>query len=178
MKKLKEVCDTFPLFTLREGNYNVHFDEQSLNQGVYEYLKSVTPDRKLQNVLAGNNLLYGGVPDKTPLYIHALINYSFINSSWRLVDGSAQLATAIEDSIKQSGGVILRNHEAQKFIFENNELKYLQLADSQKIEAKYFISNIHPVTTLQMIDNPLIHKAYRDRINSLENTIEIGRAHV
>ncbi len=170
IKKLKTICNAFPFHDLSKSSSDIS-DFNILNESIYSYLSSLTPNKTLQNILAGNNLLYGGVPDKTPLYIHSLIIYSFINSSWRLVDGSAQLATAIENSIKQNGGTILRNQEATKFIFENNQIKYIQLKNDERIEGTHFISNIHPVNTLNMIDGSYINKAYRNRIHSLENTI-------
>jgi len=170
INKLKSICDSFPLFDLNKNSYNINsFDV--FNESAYGYLNSLTSNKILQNVLAGNNLLYGGVPDKTPLYIHALIIYSFINSSWRLVDGSAQLASLLAESIKNNGGTILLNQEVKEIISVNKVIKSVRLTDGQQIEANQFISNIHPVNTLKMLDDSAINKAFRNRIHSLENTI-------
>ena len=170
INKLKSICDSFPLFDLNKNSYNINsFDV--FNESAYGYLNSLTSNKILQNVLAGNNLLYGGVPDKTPLYIHALIIYSFINSSWRLVDGSAQLASLLAESIKNNGGTILLNQEVKEIISVNKVIKSVRLTDGQQIKANQFISNIHPVNTLKMLDDSAINKAFRNRIHSLENTI-------
>lgn len=177
IKKLKHICDQFPLYNLDTENINVNYTDL-FSEGAYNCIKSITTNKILQNVLAGNNLLYAGVPDKTPLYVHALITYSFISSSWRCIDGSYQLAKILGDSIKNNGGTILRNSEVKKLEFENDVLKYAQLADSEKIEAKNFISNIHPVNTLRMIDGSYFSKAYINRINSLENTISVFTLYV
>ncbi len=158
--KLKTISDYFPLFNLSKKQPNI-IDSKLFNESAYGFINSITSDKKLQNVLAGTNSLYAGVIDKTPLYIHALINYSFINSAWRLIDGSFQLAKLLADSITENGGVVLKKHEANKFIFENNNIKYIDLSNSERIEAKHFISNVHPAKTLQMIDEHHIKKAYR-----------------
>ncbi|MBL7105652.1 MAG: NAD(P)/FAD-dependent oxidoreductase [Bacteroidales bacterium] len=168
--KLKTISDYFPLFNLGKEQPNI-IDSKIFNESAYGFINSITSDKKLQNVLAGTNSLYAGVKDKTPLYIHALINYSFINSAWRLIDGSFQLAELLADSITENGGTILKKHEANKFFIENNSIKYIELSNSERIEAKYFISNVHPAKTLQMIDEHQIKKAYRKRIIGLENTI-------
>jgi all-trans-retinol 13,14-reductase len=168
--KLKEIGNSFPLYNLQSGNYRTQSTE-SFDLSVSGFLKSLTNNTKLQNVLAGTNLLYAGVPDKTPLYIHSLIMHSFINSAWRLVDGSHQLAIAIAKSIKSNGGEVLRNTEAMHFKFKGNQISSIETKDGDIIEADTFISNAHPATTLKMIDGSYINKAYRNRITSLENTI-------
>ena len=37
------------------------------------YIESITTNKKLQNVLAGTNILYAGAANKSPLFVHALI---------------------------------------------------------------------------------------------------------
>ncbi len=167
---IEEISNLFPLFNLDKDQPNI-IDNDIFNISVNGYLSSVTSNRKLQNVLAATNSLYAGVPDKTPLYIHALINYSFISSAWRLVDGSSQLAKHLSDSIKKNGGDVMMNCEAKKLVFEKKIPKFVKLTNSERIESKFFISNVHPVKTLQMIDRQFVKKVYRKRINSLENTM-------
>ena len=176
VNKLKEICSSLPLYNLEEHKSSrlVGIDNKYLHANTYEFIKSCTTNIKLQNVLAGTNQLYAGVRNKTPLYIHALIINSLINSAWKLIDdGSFQIAKLLSQSIINNNGTILKNSEAKKFISStsDNKLKFLELTNSQRIEAKYFISNAHPDTTLKMIDPHKIRKAYRSRINSLENTM-------
>ena len=168
--KLKEIGNSFPLYNLQSVNYKTQ-NPESFDQSVDGFLQSITKNRTLQNVLAGTNLLYAGVPKKTPLYIHSLIMHSFINSSWRLVDGSHHLAIALANNIKANGGKVIRNTEAKQFIFDNNRISAVITKNDEIIEADTIISNVHPATTLKMIDGNYVNKAYRNRIMSLENTI-------
>jgi len=172
INKLKNICQQFPLYNLDLNSAKIDYSDL-FSESTFNYIQSITSDKALQNVLAGNNLLYAGVPDKTPLYLHSLITYSFISSSWRLIDGSSQLAKILEKTIINNGGTILRRSEVKKLVFENDVLKYAELGNAERIEGSHFISNIHPVNTLKILEGNYLHKAYRDRLNSLENTIPV-----
>jgi all-trans-retinol 13,14-reductase len=94
---IKDVCSKFPLYNLRKGN----FIEKAgvLEIDTQTFIESVTPNKRLQNVLAGTSLLYAGVPYKTPLYVHALVLNSYIESSYRFMDGGSQIARALSHEI-------------------------------------------------------------------------------
>ena len=170
VKEMAEVCRFFPLYTL-DGQRDTDSKEKYLNVSAYDFLCSVTPNKKLREVLGGMNSLYAGVKEKTPLYIHALINSSFIRSAWRFVDGSSQLAARIEDVIKSNGGKVIRSAKVVKLSGENNAVNYAELENGERIYADRFISNIHPAPTLKLLDPSLVKKAFHKRIGSLENTI-------
>ncbi len=167
---LERVCNCFPFYNLDNSN-SIKIDEKDLSTSVYQYLNFTTQDAKLQQVLGGLNSLYAGVKEKTPLYVHALINYSFIKSSWRFVDGSSQLAERIADVVRANGGVIMRSAEVKSFDGSTNNIDHVKLTDGQYIYADTYISNLHPSTTFNMINADLSKKAYKIRINSLQNTM-------
>lgn len=171
MVKIRTVCQQFPLYNLDfEGDGQIDY-EDLFSENAFDFIRSITQNETLQQVLAGNNLLYAGHPEKTPLYLHALITYSFISSAWRFVDGSQQLATAIEQIIKANGGLILRNSEVVKLEVNAGKVAYAVLADGSQIRGSTFISNIHPENTLKLTDKTHFTKAFQKRIQSLENTI-------
>ncbi len=175
--QLRRICEDFPMYNVRSGrmaDINPEFMETSIT----DFLKSITPDKRLQNVLAGNNLLYAGIPGRTPVFMHALILNSYIQSSWKFVGGSSQLSLQLARTITDNGGAIMRNSKAEQLIFDRDGLKNVRLSDSQQIEGKYFISNIHPSKTLQMLEAGRIRPAYRNRINSLRNTISSFSLHL
>lgn len=166
--QLGSVCNQFPLYNIDAPlDFNTNVFE---GKSAYEYLSSVTPNYDLQQLLAGTNLLYAGVKNKTPMYIHALINYSFISSAWRIPGGSHQLVQLLAKTIINNGGTILRRKQVEKLIIEKNEIKYVQLTDGNKLAARYVISNMHPTTTLSMLEGDFARKAYYKRIQGLENT--------
>ena len=175
VQKLKEIrtslSDTFKRTRDVDPMKNmVYF---SIN--TYEYIRSITKNVKLQNVLAGLNSLYSGVPETNPLYVHAIINNSLIESAWRFVDGGDQIASCFAESIEKNGGVILKNSEVKRLVMDANDqkLEYVELANKEQIRGKNFISNIHPVKTFEMLKSKLIRKVFTNRINSIEHTISV-----
>jgi len=169
MNYLNEVSSSFPLYSL--GSTSQAIDAKYLHVNAYDYIKNTISDSRLQQVLAGLNSLYGGVADKTPLYVHALINSSFIRSSWRLVDGSSQLPRAIAKTITNHGGVIRRRTRVVKLGGEKSGVQYAELENGERITAKRFISNVHPSVTLNLVDENITKRAHKQRINQLSNTM-------
>jgi all-trans-retinol 13,14-reductase len=167
--KILEVCDVFPLYNLRSGSFLekagvLELDAQS-------FIESLTQNKKLQSVLAGSNLLYAGQSYKTPFYVHALVINSYIESSWRFIDGGSQIGRFLAREIISREGVILKHIDVRKLEEENGEIKFAEAVDGKRYFGKTFISNVHPQQTLEMVASDRIKKAYRSRINGLENSI-------
>jgi all-trans-retinol 13,14-reductase len=168
--KIKDVCKKFPLYNLRSGG------EYSEKESVLEidtkaFIESVTSNKKLQVVLAGNNSLYAGQPGKTPFYVHALILNHYIESSWKCIDGGSQIGKIMAKNIRERGGTILRHSEVKKIAAEDGRIAYVELANGSRIYAKIFISNMHPVKTLEITESELIKNIYRKRLKGLENSV-------
>ncbi|MBN1416858.1 MAG: NAD(P)/FAD-dependent oxidoreductase [Bacteroidales bacterium] len=170
LEQIRGICHSISLYTFSEKPFNI-FENKALGIGAAEFIRSMISDPRLQNVIAGNNLLYAGHEKKTPLFVHALINNSFIESAWRIADGSHQLVKLLADKITGNGGTILRNAKAEKFIIENDRIKSVVLANGEQVEGNYFICNTHPAQLLSMTDSPKIRNRFSYRISTLEDTI-------
>lgn len=168
---IKEVCSKFPLYNLRKGDYLEKI--AALEMDTRTFIESITNNRKLQNVLAGTSLLYAGEPDKTPLYVHALVLNSYVESSWRFVNGGSQIARLLSRQIVAAGGRIVNYTEITKLEEQEGKIVYAESVSGEKFYADIFISNAHPVKTMDMIDSDRIKKAFRTRIKSLENSISV-----
>ncbi len=166
---IKDVCNKFPLYNLRSGGLSDKLD--ALETDTKSFIETLTKDVTLQNVLGGTNLLYAGQADKTPFYVHALVINSYIESSYRFVDGGSQIARFLAKEITTRGGVILRDTKVTKLVEEEGLIQYAEMHDGKKIYGDKFISNIHPQQTLELAGSEVIKKAYRNRIKSLENSI-------
>ncbi len=166
-----EVAKESPLYNINEINDNVFLSPHTVKWSVNEFINSITKDRVLQNVLTGNLPLYAGKKDKTPMYIHALIHNFYIQSAYRIVGGSDSIAKSLANSINKFGGEILTNSEVEKINCNDERAISVELKNGETIEAKSFISNMHPQLTLEKLNTPLIRKAYRERVTNLENTI-------
>ncbi|MEP7255717.1 MAG: NAD(P)/FAD-dependent oxidoreductase [Ferruginibacter sp.] len=168
--KIKEVCSKFPLYNLRTGG-DVNEKTAVLGIDTRTFIESITSDKKLQAVLVGNSMLYVLQSGKTPFYVHAMILNSYIESSWKCIDGGSDIGKIMVKNIREHGGVIHRNTEVKKIVVEDGKVSSVELADGSPVYGKHFISNMHPVRTLEMTDSNLIKNAYKSRIKNLENTI-------
>lgn len=166
---VKDVCSKFPLYNLRSGDY---FEKVGiLELDTKTFIESITSNTKLQNILAGTNLLYGGAANKTPFYVHALVINSYIESSWRFVDGGSQIARALTKEITSRGGKLVKHAKVVSLKEDDGKIIYAETETGEKYYGNLFISNIHPTKTLELTDSELIKKAFRNRIKGLENSI-------
>ncbi|OFX80058.1 MAG: hypothetical protein A2X12_10530 [Bacteroidetes bacterium GWE2_29_8] len=170
IKDMKHVCNSFPFYTLNDSMDLSAIGLNKLQTNAYNYLSSITSNNKLNNILGGMNSLYAGVQAETPLYIHSLINYTFIKSAWRIIDGGSQLAARIADEIYKNGGIIRLSKKVVSF-GGDKKVDYVDTEDGERIYAKKIISNIHPKVTLDIVDRNINKMAFKSRISSLENTI-------
>ena len=67
----------------------------SMETSVSELTASCTSNSKLQNVLAWNNVMYGGRKNKIPAYVGALMTQFYIERASRFIGGSQHLADAL-----------------------------------------------------------------------------------
>jgi all-trans-retinol 13,14-reductase len=167
---IQSICKKFPLYNLRSGGQYKE-KEAVLGMDTKTFIESLTQNKKLQAVLAGNNILYAGQPGKTPFYIHALILNSYIESAWKCVDGGSQIAKYLAQNIRNNGGSVLCNHEVKKIKDENGKIGYVELEDGSRWAAENYISNMHPVKSMEILETNLIRPAYKNRIKNLENSI-------
>jgi all-trans-retinol 13,14-reductase len=170
-EEMMRICNNFPMYYLRsQGTYQ---DNTVFTQGVKEFIESITDNKKLQNVLAGTNLLYAGIADKTPLYIHALVVNSYIESAMKCKQGGDQIAKLIARVIKENGGDILRKQKAIQLEVIDGVAHHLVLESGEKLTAETFISNIPPLQTLELTDSHVIRQVFRNRIKNLDNSISV-----
>lgn len=170
IQKIKETCADFPMYNLSSEKkdftnaWHLQIDSQSV-------INSIFKDPVLQKVIGANNMLYAGVAGKTPFYVHALVVNSYIESSYRCIDGSSQIARIMSNNIKAMGGEILNYHEASRFNFNGSTIESVELTNGEHIEGKTFVSAIDLSKTIDMVDGPQLRSAYKNRIKGLENTI-------
>lgn len=169
LKKIWEITDRFPLLHLDKFK-SIAKGENYLIGGAWDFIKSIHTNERFRNVLGGTNILYGGDERKTPFYVHALVNRQFIESAWRFVDGSQQLADALMMQIRKNGGELLNNSKVHKINFQDDKNVSVEIQTGDQFYAKKLISNVHPGATLKLIDDSRLKKVYRKRINNLSDT--------
>jgi all-trans-retinol 13,14-reductase len=166
--KIRATCDSFPLYNLKwEGKY----DSEILAINTKQYIDELTDNKKLRAVLAGSNFLYAGIEDKSPFYVHALSVNSYIQSSWRCINGGSQITKQLIKQLKKHGGEIYKYKEVVQFDVEDNTVNSARMKDGSSVSADIFISNVDPKITLKMAGEEKFRKSYVKRIQSLEGVI-------
>lgn len=173
VNKLQEVGNLIGIDTLKQGliaqNGMKHFYTSASG-----LIDEMFEDQTIKSVLAGTSMLYGGLKDYSTFYHHAMINNSYIESSYRFVDGTMQIAEQLIEVIRKNGGSVFNKKEVTRFIVEDDKVKAVEINNDEIVEADYFISNVHPKRTFQLVDKTrTIKKAYLSRINSLKNSFGI-----
>jgi phytoene dehydrogenase-like protein len=171
--KIIQVGESGHYFNLQQfdttGNSEIFNPLRAIN--AYRFIHSITDDNDLRNVMGGLNDLFGGTKEMINLYIMGMIYYTFVQSAWRFVDGSSQLAEQLASVITSGGGKILTENEAIKFNMDDNKrIKSLTTNQDLDIFGKQFISGIHPFSTIELLPPDSLRKVYFDRIKSLENS--------
>jgi len=137
---------------------------------VGEFIDSFTENERLRAVLALSNPLYSGEQYKTPVYIHAIISTLYIEGAARFVGGSQQLADALADLIRQSGGGVFTRKGVKHIEIKDKEIEYIVTADGEKHQADWYISAIHPSSMFKLMDKSKIQRSYWQRIDSIPNS--------
>jgi len=167
-EKVKATCDSFPLYNL---NWEGKYDTEILAQNAKQCIDELTDNIKLRAVLAGTNFLYAGTADKSPFYVHALSVNSYMQSSWRCVNGGSQITKQLIKQLKKHGGEVYKYKEVVQFDVVENSVTSVKMSDGSTVSGTTFISNIDPKATLKMVGEDKFRKSYLNRIKSLEGII-------
>ncbi len=164
-----KICDSIPLLNLKVNTNDWYMDEENL-MPVGLFIEKFIKDKQLQQVLAWNNTLYGGDKEKSPVYIHAIITKFYIEGSARFINGGQHLADAMAEMIVSHGGEIFLKTEIIKVEIEEKKIINIISKDGRKFRADNYISSIHPALLMDLIEPNKIQKAYRTRLQTLENS--------
>ncbi|OFY41064.1 MAG: hypothetical protein A2X18_11920 [Bacteroidetes bacterium GWF2_40_14] len=161
IRKVGELSSVEVLKTgIFSGNGMDYFTQSAIAE-----IESLISDKKLRDVLWGTSLLYAGIKEVTPFYLHAITNNSNIQGAYRFRGGSHQVASALAGEIIKNGGTIMTDSEVTRIAMEGDHLKGVVTSNDEMVESKYVISNLHPSSTLRMLDeNNYIRNSYTERI--------------
>nr|MBP6315349.1 NAD(P)/FAD-dependent oxidoreductase [Chitinophagaceae bacterium] len=168
IREIKTVCSHFPLYNMRMGSLSEKLKVTHFS--LKEKMEALISDNDLRQILVGNHLLYAGNYESTPFYIHALIENSYIESSWKCQMGSIQIAKCLQEIIHQNGGQVLRNKQVTNMVEQNGKLDHVETSDNETYFAKQFISNVHPAYTYAMLDSKMVKPITKKRIQAIPNT--------
>ena len=173
---MREMCARFPLYNLDniEASYRI---DDAFSLPAADFIDSLTDNKRLADVLSGTNMLYAGVRDSSPFYLHALIVNSYIQSAWKPINGGSQIPTALARVIREHGGEVRKRAHVQKIDIKDDHV-IIDVRGQEPVAAKKVISNIHPLTTFDLVGTDKFRKSYVNRLQRLENTISSFSAYL
>lgn len=178
VKEIREIGLRYPFYHLTDNAYHDTLNFDFLDVSIAKYFNEHFKSEKLKSILGGNNLLYAGNIENSTLYEHALITNSYIESAYRFTGGAGQIAKYLVRNIRANGGVVKRYQNVEKFIAKDKEIISVKLKTGETYFAKKFISNIHPINTLKMVEGAHIRNAYINRLNSIKNSSSAYSMHI
>jgi all-trans-retinol 13,14-reductase len=161
-------CDKFPLFHLKNGDTAAK--QEVLHWNMQEVMQHI-PDARLRQVLLGNNLLYAGSENNTPFYIHALVNKSFIDSAYKCVGGSSQIAKYLRRSLMSMGGEVYTHQKVTALKMENGLIADVVTDQGQQFQGHTVVANVHPAQVIKWLPEHALRKLYTQRIAAAPNSI-------
>ncbi len=169
--ELFRLTEEVPLFSLHEDSpllENKHSDNFLISAD--SLIDKFVQDKKLREILAYLNPLYGGVKGHTPAYIHAILNVLYINGATRFIGGGQQLANALCEIITDNGGVVKSNSPVVKIEIEDKAVQYVQIETGEKYIADNYVSAIHPLAMVNIASNGAFRKSFVHRLNVIPNS--------
>jgi len=167
---VEKVLEEQPLFELNEaGNLLQEKPSQSVN--AWEFICSLTSNHTLRQVLSALNFVYAGDKEATPWYVHALINHYFVSSSYRVVGSSDQIPQRLKSEIEKQHGQVITHQEVDQFVLEDGKLLGVRCSNGNRFYADHIISNIHPATTMGLLEEGQIKKSFRKRLETKTDTL-------
>lgn len=170
LHKIEQVYQSVDVINLREIEIGIMPEKEGAGDSIYDFITGLTENKELQNVLGMMNSLYGGKKVSASLYEHAIINMFYLHSAWKLDAGGGQIAKGFKKVIEDAGGSVKINSKVTKLLCEGGHANELLLESGELVKADKFISNIDPVSTMEMLEGGNIRKAYTKRLKGLEQT--------
>ncbi len=169
--RLFELSEEEDLFYLREAPAEHPSHSDDFLGSVDELRDQYITDPKLKALLGYLIPLFGGDPQTTPAYIHALLSTLHINGTFQFVDESQQLAEALADVMEDAGGQVIANEEVVKIKVENHAITKVVTKKGNVYQADSYISDVHPDVLLRIIDPQAFTTAFKTRIQSVPETM-------
>lgn len=169
---LYSIVDEVRMFSLRpEVNSFLNTYSEDFMISANDFIAKYISNKRLRQVVAYMNPLYGGQDQMTPAYIHALISVLYINGPSRFAGGSHLFANTLKDYIVAHGGEVVTSDGVAKVMSVEKRITEVITRKGRSFKGDWYICAIHPCAFLELLDDPgLLPKSYRNRLNEIPNT--------
>ena len=171
INRLYEITEEGGLFYLHETNNEVlpSFSENFIRP-FDELIDIYLTDPKLKGLMTYLCPLYSGKKGISPAFLGALLSVLHINGTFQFIGGSQQIVSALKKLIEEAGGKILAGEEVVRINVEDHLVTSVVTKNGNIYHADHYISDVHPNVLLRLVDEKAFPKAFKNRINSMQDT--------
>ena len=171
INRLYEITEEGGLFYLRETKPGEIFSfSDDFSRPFDELIDAYFTNPKLKGLMTYLCPLYSGKKGVSPAFLGALLSVLHINGTYQFVGGSQQLVHLLKKIIEDAGGKVLACAEVVKIQVENRQVTEVITKDGNRYHADYYISDVHPDVLLRLVDENAFSKAFKNRINSMQES--------
>ncbi|MFC1792616.1 phytoene desaturase family protein [Planctomycetota bacterium] len=163
------------LDTINDDLFRVVMDPTSIFQSDHlslkQYLQENFKSPVLQTLLSLHAVLYGSMPEETPLLYHSMVAGAYYDQSWQVVNGGHAITKAFEKELQKYNIDIYTNCTVDHIIINNDRaVEAVGLEDGETIECNNCVFTGHPRMLTDMLPAGSLRPVYRGRLQSLEDT--------
>jgi all-trans-retinol 13,14-reductase len=126
---------------------------RAIRRTTLEVLSTLTTNRRLIAVLAGQWPDYGLPPAQGSFFIHAMVAAHYFRGGAYPVGGASRIAETIAPVITREGGAVVTSAEVAKILVEEGRAVGVRLADGRDVRAPLVISDAGvPATYGRLLD--------------------------
>lgn len=156
---------------LSPNAYQSDYTGTLMASSAWEFLEKNFSNPMLRNVLSGTSLKMELRKETLPLFSFLHGNCSFIESSWRLKGDGSLMVDKLMEGIRSQGGEIICRAKVEELVEKDGKLTCAVLSNGERYEAEWFVSDIHPASTCDLVkESGKMKKIYRRRIHGVENS--------
>lgn len=170
MDAMYRVSEEVDLFYLRSSNNSIFSHSDEFLMPIDDFIAKYIRDRRLRDILAYMNPMYGGIAGHTPVFIHAMINVLYIEGSSQFVGGSQQMADRLADVIIQNGGEVHAGDPVVKIEIKEKEVTGVLTKAGMRYAAEWYISDVHPEMLFKLTGPGAFPRHYMSRISTIPNS--------
>jgi all-trans-retinol 13,14-reductase len=141
---------------------------------VHDVLSSITQNKRLRAVLAGQWGDYGLPPKQASWAIHAMVASHYFQGAYYPAGGAAQIAAMVEKVLERNGGRIATNAGVAEVLVEGGRAVGVKLESGQEVRAPIVCSNAGVPLTQSLLPDC----AAKRELGAVRARTETSAAHV
>ena len=144
---------------------------EDANQSLAQYLQENFKSSLLQTLLCLYAILYGSLPEETPLGYHAMVSGAYYDKSWQILNGGRAITQAFEKQLQKYDVSVFTNSSVDQIhINDSKAVKAVALKNGDSIECDNCIFTAHLRMLASMLPAGTLRPVYQSRLQKLKDT--------